>query len=397
MSRPPVSTGESLVCPPLVLVKTLWWHAKQTLRALRSPRQVQHIQHSLTEWADGKRVWVFAPGLSWQKQLFKRPQQLAKALADLGERVIYLEPEWAWQGKPLVIPLGESLLLCCAPPQALSGLERPWLYLLPWSYSPAFALRGSRLIYDIVDDFSTFKQVHPCLLAHQHRQRMARAEVVLVTARRLRDTFQAERDDLILCPNGVDVNFFACKPERLAPEIEELRKEGKPIIGYIGALAEWFDDNLLESVARLRADLSFVLIGPQLHGGQEKRPWQKLANVHWLGVRPYESLPAYLYGFHAVMIPFRLNPITHATSPLKLFEALAAGKPVVMTPMQESLSVPLVFPASTPQEWSDQLDRALAQGAQEAFQNALRQEAARHTWHSRARQILEAVERISSR
>lgn len=76
MSRLPVIAGESLVCPPLVLVKTLWWRAKQTLHALRSPRQVQHIQHYLIEWVDEKRVWVFAPGLSWQKQLFQRPQQL---------------------------------------------------------------------------------------------------------------------------------------------------------------------------------------------------------------------------------------------------------------------------------------------------------------------------------
>lgn len=389
--------GNPWICPPLVWIKTLWWRVKQTWRALRFTRQVGQVRRQLAEWAGGERVWVFAPGLSWQKQLFQRPQQLARALAGLGEKIVYLEPDWSWQGAPELLEMEANLRLCCAPPQALAGLEDPFLYLLPWSYSPAFALQRSRLIYDIVDDFSTFRQVHPCLLAHQHRERIARAEVVLVTARRLEETFRTERADLILCPNGADVAFFSQPPGRLAPEIEELRREGKPIIGYIGALAEWFDDELLEAVARLRADLSFMVIGPELHPRPGKRPWQTLPNVRWLDARPYESLPAYLHGFHAVMIPFRLTPITHATSPLKLFEAMAAGKPVVLTPMEESLSVPMVFPADTPQAWSDQLDRALASAVQPGFREALRQEAARHSWQNRARQILAAVERSSMR
>lgn len=255
-----------------------------------------------------------------------------------------------------------------------------------------FVFHRAQIVYDIVDELSTFKEIHPHLLEFQHHQRLHKASLVLVTAKRLAEAFRDQRPDLILCPNGVDVGFFAHPPGRLALEIEAIRLEGRPVVGYIGALAEWFNDELLEAIAQLRKDISFVVIGPELHMPIQKRPWRDLPNVHWLGARPYESLPSYLYGFDVVMIPFRLSPITHATSPLKLFEAMAAGKPVVLTPMEESLrTTSMIFPGTTPEEWSCQINRALAAAQDRNFVEQIRNFAWEHDWTNRARHILQAL------
>ncbi len=165
----------------------------------------------------------------------------------------------------------------------------------------------------------------------------------MATADRLyRDALTA-RPDCKWCPNGVDYEHFArardrkagLPPQAMAPVLAV----GKPIIGYCGALARWFDYDLVGAVAAQRQDLAFVLIGPDYDHTLVGSGLYRLPNVTWLGPRPYSDLPQFLRYFDAAMIPFRLNPITHATSPLKLFEYMARGKPVVITPMQESIVI----------------------------------------------------------
>ncbi len=168
--------------------------------------------------------------------------------------------------------------------------------------------------------------------------------MVLATAHVLFEEAIRVRPDALLVPNGVDYEHFArvkreargTPPTDLAPIVDR----GRPIIGYHGALARWFDYDLVAEVARRRADLSFVLIGSDFDFTLRETRLLSLPNVTWLGARPYADLPRYLAWMDAGIIPFQLNAVTHATSPIKLFEYMAAGLPVVITPMDESMRQP---------------------------------------------------------
>jgi hypothetical protein len=109
-------------------------------------------------------------------------------------------------------------------------------------------------------------------------------------------------------------------------------------------------------------------------------------------VKPYEELPRYLQYIDVATIPFMVNEITHATSPLKLFEYMAGEKPIVITPMQESMHYPGVFVGETPEQFASQLDRALEARGDPAYLELLRKTAEANTWERRAEEILSLIE-----
>src|SRR6202008_155375 len=147
-----------------------------------------------------------------------------------------------------------------------------------------------------------------------------------------------------------------------------------------GALARWFDAPLLDAVARENPDWRFVLIGQELDQSLAGEPLLQRENVRWLGPRDYETLPGYLASFDVATIPFRINPITLSTSPLKLFEYFAAGKAVVTTPMPECEAFPGVEIAADASAFSSALKRARERGKDSGFRERLRALGRANSW-----------------
>lgn len=385
------------------LLDTLWAQVKLNWQHLRDERirfKARHdiptlraqIDSILESMPKGKRAFIFAPGLSWDRQLFQRPQQLAIALAGLGETVFYIEP-FVDSGDLRIEEVRPNLIWVQAPPAVLNHASNPLLYLLPWCYSPERYLQPVELIYDIVDDFAAFA-VDPRLLRYQHARRMKKARLVLATAQRLVDIYRLERPDLVYLPNAVDAGHFSQQGLPTPEDLKPYKETRRVLVGYFGALAEWFDDELIRQVALLRRDVEFILIGPAHGKHLFESGLLQAPNVHWLGEKPYHDLPAYLNSFAVTMIPFKLNAITHATSPLKLFEYMAGGKPVIITAMDESMRVPHVLTAGNALEFSRQIDRALVLSDDEQFRIALHNTARQNTWEARARKILASLEMV---
>jgi glycosyltransferase involved in cell wall biosynthesis len=213
------------------------------------------------------------------------------------------------------------------------GFEDPIL----WSFLPNIGRLLGRLnermvIYHCVDEYSAFSGVSRDSIARMERDLVRRADLVLTSSERL----CAERIELNpntrFVSHGVDVGHFA---RALDPGIErpaDLRALPRPVIGFFGLLADWVDLDLVRTLALARPDWSFVLVGKQATGVGVLRG---LPNVHLLGQKPYALLPAYCRGFDAGIIPFRTNELTIRANPLKLREYLAAGLPVVSTPLPE--------------------------------------------------------------
>lgn len=205
----------------------------------------------------------------------------------------------------------------------------------------------------------------------------------------------------MLCLNGVDYTFIRSTIEAAPQRPEDLARLLRPcapVIGYYGALAEWFDYELVRRAAMQRPEYEFVLIGPDYDGSLPKSGILNEKNIHWIGVRHYSQLPRYLKSFDVATIPFKLNDITHSTSPVKLFEYLAAQKLVVTTAMDESVRFEGVMIAKDTTDFVQQLDAALKLQADSNYLSLIDRMARENTWDVRARQILDALtEKRSSR
>lgn len=352
----------------------------------------EQLETILTAHKRLRQVIVFPPSLDWTVQLFQRPQQLAMALADLGTLIFYLHlnvnpDEDAFE------EIHPNLYLCNVPIETFALLESPLVYVLTWNRKFLSAFNTPRIIYDFVDDIRVFDGNYQELV-QDHERLVNNALLVLTTAEKLYRATCELRPDAILCPNGVDYTHFALAreksvqtpPDDLIPIVER----GNPIVGYYGALAEWFDYELVKELTRLREDISIVIIGPD-YDGTMPPSFLDLPNLDWLGVKSYDKLPAYLACFDVAMIPFLLNEITHATSPLKLFEYMAGGKPVIVTPMQESIRYDGVLVADNPVSFSKCIDQALLLREDKNFLQRIDQLAKMNTWRVRAEQILSAL------
>lgn len=349
----------------------------------------------LADVGSNKTIIVFAPSLDWNTQLFQRPQQLAMALARQGALVFYIQPKPDFKQAPFNQSL-PNLYLCNTLTDTFNLLVKPYVYVLTWNCDYLRLFDSPRVIYDYVDEIDVFYGDHE-QIARNHKHLIREADIVLATASKLFEEVMAVRPDGIYSPNGVEYDHFQVDTEHSATpnDLKKILAEGKPIIGYYGALARWFDYPLVKKLAELRPNYNFVIIGPDYDGTLEPTGLLHIPNIHWLGVKPYAELPSYLHCFDAATIPFQVNEITHAVSPLKLFEYMAGGKPVVITPMHESMRYQGVLVASTAEEFAMQIDRALQIRNDPAYHTTIDSIARANTWDTRAHNILERMKKNS--
>jgi glycosyltransferase involved in cell wall biosynthesis len=351
----------------------------------------QELDDIVRKHGDAETTIIFPPSLDWHTQLFQRPQHLALSLSQQGALVFYLQLQHDPDAPPFV-EIEPRLYLCNTPVETFEDLPQPLIYLLTWNRKFVQAFDRPRVIYDYVDEVEVFDG-DPAQLLQEHHALVESATLVLATAVNLYEATKTIRPDTLLVPQRGELPAFCgCMPGRWRSTGSgrpppHSGSEERPIVGYYGALAEWFDYALLGQVAEARSDLSFLLIGPD-YDSTLPPDLVAMPNVFWLDARPYATLPAYLRHFDVATIPFRLNAITHATSPLKLFEYMAACKPVVITPMQESMRYAGVLVARDALEFSAQLDRALEMRHDQTYLATLKRVAQENTWEARARQIL---------
>ena len=365
----------------------LWrWDVRKEIPAFQ--RELAAIVSSVP----AGNVIIFPPGLAWQDSLIQRPQHLAGALADLGNQVFYIEPETSREQAGFQ-QLSEHFFLCHVPMQTFNALENPFIMTMTWNAPYALQVPQARIIYDYVDHLKVFSG-NQKKLGDQHDLLLQSAAIILATSAQLYEQVQPVRSDVILCPNGVDFDHFVPSnhaSQQPPADILPLLHTGAKIIAYVGALARWVDYDLIADVAKLRPEINFVLIGPDYESSLPNE-LMEIANLSWLGAKSYDDIPVYLQYIDMAMIPFQVNEMTHAVSPLKLFEYMAAGKPVIVTPMEGSMHYPGVLVAGDPQEFSRKITRALDLQSDQDYIKTIRQVANENTWENRAYQIMQAME-----
>jgi GT2 family glycosyltransferase/glycosyltransferase involved in cell wall biosynthesis len=185
---------------------------------------------------------------------------------------------------------------------------------------------GWRVLYDCMDDWSAFPGVESAVAASEEGL-VREADAVLASSRALAAKWSNAARRLSLVRNGADPEHF-----RYRSAAGLLAQIPRPVAGYVGAIAEWFDVELVQDLAHARPDWHFVLIG---RASVDVTAISSLSNVHFLGEKPYEVVPAYVSEFDVCLIPFRVDALTAATDPVKFYEYLSAGRPVIATPLPE--------------------------------------------------------------
>ncbi len=366
---------------------------RETARPRReSPERPRRQLPALLERIRASRgAVIFLPSIGWQTPLLQRPHHLARVFARKGHVAIFDGSNVGdrVEGFQEIEP---NLFLFGGDGAVLHEVPSPLIWALPYNFPLAGAYpRGSRIVYDWIDDLSVFP-IGRRTLARNHARALRDASLVVAVSRRLHDEALRTRKDALYLPNGVEYELFA-SPARPARDetFDRFLAGNPPVAGYYGALASWFDDGLLADAAARRPDWRFVLIGPRLDSGPRGKRLRTRDNVLWLGPRDYFALPGYLDAFDVATIPFRLNPITLATSPLKLYEYFAAGKPVVATAMPECEAFPEVAIVRDGREFAEALDRMRAKGKDPLFRAHLRELGRANSWEARVETVLERL------
>ena len=307
---------------------------------------------------------------------------------------------------PLVLPLHTNAfvralnrrLLGMFVRRAASKLEmcRPilWAYV-PQAESLLEVLQPELVVYHCVDDIAAQQGIDSASFRAAETRFARRADLVLASAPALAERLRSISDNVVYAPNVADTALFASALED-GPIDPALAALPAPRIVFTGAVvATKLDMRLLVELARSRPSWSFALVGP-VGAGDPSTDVSALAaeqNIHLLGARTYEQLPSVLRGANAGLIPYARNQLTDSIFPMKVYEYLAAGLPVVATPLPSLSEIDAVASAPDADGIARLLDEALAEDTPQR-RTERSQAAAAHSWEARIEQIATAIDAL---
>jgi UDP-galactopyranose mutase len=359
-------------------------------RKLIEAEQTKLAQSPISSWSSNKSDGSIAselPDLVCLSHLrwnfvYQRPQHLLSRCA-VGRRVFFIE-------EPIFIaePLGQlevsedkSEVVVVVPhlPQDLSedAIAESLRILIDnlfaehnihkyifWYYTPmalSFTnhLQPDAIVYDCMDELSAFKGASPALKEYEAAL-FCRADLVFTGGHSLYESKANQHPNVYTFPSSVDLAHFA-RGRQSQEEPNDQANIGHPRLGFFGVIDERMDIELLAGIADARPDWHLVMIGPVVKIDPAILPQRE--NIHYLGSKDYQDLPAYLSGWNLAMLPFARNESTQFISPTKTPEYLAAGKPVVSTSIRDVVrpygDMGLVRIADTPDEFVAAAEKAM--------------------------------------
>jgi len=262
-----------------------------------------------------------------------------------------------------------------------------------WSFAPDVPYLVGKFdeecfLYYCVDEYREFEGFHAERIAAAEDELLDRADLVVATSTPLVAARRKRRPDTVLARHGVDYDHFSAAWQEHFSVPADLAELPRPVFGYFGLIEHWVNIALLAKVARLRPWFSFVILGDAKVDVSELR---SLPNVHLLGRKPYAQLPAYCAHFDAGLLLFAQNAMTRHVNPVKMREYIAAGLPVISTPLPEARAYQRsITTAATPEAFARACDRAIrtdyAGRAQDISRTVVRE-----TWRARVNELSKLV------
>lgn len=357
---------------------------------------------------------IFCSIINWNFR-YQRPQHIATKFAENGHRVFYLSIDLQQQKSYKVREIAEKIYEITIPfcynttiydvelaegidviklafkeifadfsiKESITFVEFPL-----WAPVVSFLKKefGSKVLFDCLDEYSGFDNVHVDIQKIE-TQLLKISDYCITTSDMLYQKHKKECENNALIRNATEFEHF-----NKCPENSLLEHVKKPIIGYYGAIGHWFDAEVVCHMARIKPDWSIVLIGHA--DAYNINLLKEHSNVYLLGEQPYSELPQYLFWFDVCIIPFKLVDLILSTNPVKFYEFMSAGKPVV------SAELPELFPykdylyfAKNKDDFISQIDKALVEDNDDL--KKIRIDLARQNdWQHRFQEINEIIHEV---
>jgi glycosyltransferase involved in cell wall biosynthesis len=286
--------------------------------------------------------------------VYQRPNHLMDRAAR-DRRVFFVEEPSLHDGPPRLVTRQVRRNLTVATPQLAHGtphdeavgaqramlselftrhaIAKPLLWFCtPMALDHAAHVDATGVVYDCMDELSAFAGAPP-RLRERERALFERADIVFTGGESLYEVKRAFHPNVHAFPSSVDAPHFRRARDPRIIEPDDQRSLGHPRLGFFGVVDERMDRDVLVELAAAHADWQVVIVGPVVKIDPATLP--RLPNVHYLGHKSYDQLPAYIAGWDVAIMPFAQNDATRFISPTKTLEYLAAGRPVVSTPIRD--------------------------------------------------------------
>jgi glycosyltransferase involved in cell wall biosynthesis len=327
------------------------------------------------------------------KKIFRKLGSFFKGLDKVKDRM--------WVFTPIIVPFHKYrfvqkinkflLILFVKIIQKRIGLQNPILFtFLPNTVDVIGNFGESKIIFYCVDEFSIFDGVATETVLDMEKRLIQKADIVLATSQKLFESKRKYNNNSYFMPHGVDVEHFAKaqSDETIIPD--DIKDIKKPIIGFFGLLDDRFDQDLISKVAKLKPDWSIVLISKT---DVPISLLKECKNIHILGQRDYQTLPAYCKAFDVALIPYILNEQTENVNPIKLREYLASGLPVVSTKLPEVVKYnEVAMIAENHEDFIKSLEIAIKENSKEKINERMKF-VEKESWISKAEEISSIIER----
>lgn len=349
----------------------------------------------------------------------QRPQHLSRELAENGHRVFFISPQMRHadhKGFSITLITADGRLFSVhlnaylpgnihyKKPSAATTVEllKSLGELLLWTGSrrriflvehPAWLdvvtqLPGGGIIYDCMDHHQGFNKKKDDDLEKQEDALLAVANLTIVTSQFLEDAVKDKTRKTVVIRNAGEYEHFSQCPETVHADSAD-----KKTLGYFGSISEWFDIELVKMLAEQFSHCRIVLIGDDAVNARVAL--KKYSNVFFTGKIPYGQLPSWLYAFDICLLPFKPTPLIQATNPVKVYEYLCAGKPVVSIDIPEMEQfADLVHTANNHHEFINHVRRLLQQKEDDHLSKKRRDFARRQTWKARGHDLADSSKRL---
>mgnify|MGYP000518193144 CR=1 FL=1 len=379
---------------------------------------INNIPTELANLADvglpNKRdIFIFSV-IDWHFRV-QRPQHFASSFAKAGHRVFFFSNHFVDDTTPgyeieqldpqlnlyqIKLHVSSAPAIYFAPPtiEALGMIQRSLAKLIldfaavssvsviqhAYWYPLAKHIANTIRIYDCMDHHEGFGNV-PEKLIDIEKDMLREADLVIVTSAWLQELTQGYNNNVMVVRNAGEYEHFSALPKHKYTDAKN-----RKIIGYFGAIAEWFDLDLIKAIAIAQPDALILLIGNDTINAQ--KTLKRLPNVQFTGEIPYQQLPYYLHAFDVCLLPFQVIPLTLATNPVKVYEYLAAGKPVVCVDLPEIAQFgDLVSRASTQDEFVRRVSDIISLPDDELAIQLRKEFAREQTWDHRIEVLEQAI------